>query len=122
MSKQRTRHTLSLTPFASTQDPRDPSRRGGTQVLERTKVKKPKMYKVLLHNDHYTTMEFVVWILESVFRRNEAEATEIMLHIHQNGVGVAGIYSKEVAETKAEKTLTLAQKNNFPLQCTYEEA
>lgn len=122
MTAARNQHILTSNPYASTEEPKDPSRKGGVQIKERPKVKKPKMYKVLLHNDHYTSMEFVVAILRSTFRRSEAEATQIMLHIHQNGVGVAGIYSKEIAETKAEKTLKLAEENNFPLQCTYEEA
>lgn len=122
MTAARNQHMLTSRPYASTEEPKDPSRKGGTQVKERPKVKKPKMYKVLLHNDHYTTMEFVVFILRNTFRRSEAEATQIMLHIHQNGIGVAGIYSKEIAETKATKVLKLAEENNFPLQCTYEEA
>lgn len=122
MTAARNQHILTSNPQASTQEPKDPSRKGGTQVKERPKVKKPKMYKVLLHNDHYTTMEFVVFILRNTFRRSEAEATQIMLHIHQNGVGVAGIYSKEIAETKSEKAMKLAEENNFPLQCTFEEA
>jgi ATP-dependent Clp protease adaptor protein ClpS len=110
------------TPRASDEDKRDPARKGNVLVKERTQVDKPKMYKVLLHNDHYTSMEFVTWVLQTVFRRNEAEATAIMLHIHRNGLGIAGVYSKEVAETKATKTVDLARRNDFPLQCTYEEA
>lgn len=101
---------------------KDPARKGNTQVKERPKVKKPKMYKVLLHNDHYTTMEFVVWILQGIFRRDEAEATRIMLAIHKAGLGVAGVYTKEVAETKTRKVVELAKQNDYPLQCTYEEA
>lgn len=97
-------------------------RKGGVQIKERPKVKKPKMFKVLLHNDHYTTMEFVVYILEAIFRRDEAEATRIMLAIHKAGLGVAGVYTKEVAETKVRKVLELAKQNDFPLQCTFEEA
>ena len=102
--------------------PKDPSRKGGLQVKERPKTKKPKMFKVLLHNDHYTTMEFVVWVLMNVFRHSEAESTRVMLAIHRSGIGVAGIYSREVAETRCRKVVELARKYDFPLQCTFEEA
>jgi ATP-dependent Clp protease adaptor protein ClpS len=102
--------------------PGDPSRKGGLQVKERPKTQKPKMFKVLLHNDHYTTMEFVIWILQNVFRHSEAESTRIMLAIHRSGLGVAGIYSREVAETRSKKVIELARKFDFPLQCTFEEA
>ena len=101
---------------------RDTDRKGGVAIKERPKVAKPKMYKVLLHNDHYTTMEFVVWILRGTFRRSEAEATRIMLAIHKAGVGIAGVYSKEVAETKTNKVIELARQADYPLQCTFEEA
>ena len=107
---------------SSDEPPRDPTHKGGVAVKERIETKKPKMYKVLIHNDNYSTMEFVVWILTGIFRRNEAEATRIMLHIHKNGMGVAGVYSKEIAESKCRKATELARMNEFPLQCTYEEA
>ena len=84
------------------------------------KVEKPPLYKVLLHNDDYTTMDFVVYILRAIFRHSEAEAFRIMLSVHQRGVGVAGVYTYEVAETKAAKTMRLARKNEFPLLCTVE--
>jgi len=109
-----------LTIYASDDEERE--KKGNVQVKERPKVKKPKMYKVLLHNDHYTTMEFVVWILMGIFRRSEAESTRIMLHIHKSGLGIAGVYTKEVAETKVKKVTELARKNDYPLQCTFEEA
>ena len=82
--------------------------------------KKPRKYKVLLHNDDYTTMEFVVSVLMSVFHRDQQAAFEIMMHVHQAGIGVAGIYTKEVAETKTSKTVELARKFEFPLECTME--
>lgn len=85
------------------------------------KVEKPPLYKVLLHNDDYTTMDFVVFILRSVFRRTEEEAVRIMLHVHQRGMGVAGVYTREVAETKASKVMRLARDHDFPLLCTIEE-
>ncbi|MEW6126639.1 MAG: ATP-dependent Clp protease adaptor ClpS [Acidobacteriota bacterium] len=85
------------------------------------KLQKPPLYKVLLHNDDYTTMEFVVFILISVFKKSETEAFVIMLKVHQEGIGVAGVYSYEIAETKAEKVMALARQNEYPLLCTVEE-
>ncbi|MGV8074458.1 MAG: ATP-dependent Clp protease adapter ClpS [Syntrophobacteraceae bacterium] len=81
----------------------------------------PPMYKVILHNDDYTTMEFVVEILEKVFYKSPAEATQIMLLVHKNGAGVCGVYTTEMAETKVEIVHHLARKNGFPLQCSMEE-
>ena len=106
----------------SDDDKGDPKQKGGVVVKERVETKKPKMYKVLLHNDNYTTMEFVVWILMDLFKRSEAEATRIMLLVHKNGMGVAGVYTKEIAESKCRKASELARMNEFPLQCTFEEA
>ena len=94
----------------------------GLALEERVTTKKPSMYKVLLHNDDFTTMEFVVSILSSVFRRSPEEATRIMLHVHRTGIGVAGVYTREIAETKVRKVLNLAQAAQCPLQCTTEEA
>ena len=85
-------------------------------------ITEPPMYKVLLHNDDYTTMEFVVEILQRVFYKQPAEATRIMLNVHRNGTGVCGIYTAEIAETKVELVHHLARKNGFPLQCSMEEA
>ena len=85
------------------------------------KAEKPPLYRVLLHNDDYTTMDFVVFILRTVFRRTEEEAVRIILHVHQRGVGVAGVYTREIAETKASKTIRLARERDFPLLCTIEE-
>jgi ATP-dependent Clp protease adaptor protein ClpS len=89
---------------------------------EKTTLKKPPLYKVLLHNDDFTTMEFVVYVLQTIFQRSESDAIHIMLKVHQEGVGVAGIYTFEVAETKAAKVVDLAQANEYPLLCTVEEA
>ena len=86
------------------------------------KVKLPPMFKVLLHNDDYTTMEFVVQVLQSVFHKTPADATQIMLHVHRNGMGVAGVYTREVAETKVSVVDSLAREHEFPLKCSVEEA
>ncbi|SRR6266498_2272407 len=86
------------------------------------KVQQPKLYKVLLHNDDYTTMEFVVDILESIFNMPEDQAIQVMLNVHVRGVGVAGIYTFEVAEMKVAKTVAAARDYEFPLLCTMEEA
>ena len=87
----------------------------------REKVEEPPLYKVLLHNDDYTTMEFVVWVLESVFNMPEEQAIQVMLNVHLRGIGVAGIYTYEVAETKVEKTTSLAREQEYPLLVTMEQ-
>lgn len=84
-------------------------------------VREPSMYRVLLHNDDYTTMEFVVEILMVVFNKSVESATEIMLNVHRKGIGVCGVYTHEIAETKVETVSRLAQENGFPLKCTMEE-
>ena len=98
----------------------------GTKDQEKTKtvpvVKEPPMFKVLLLNDHYTTMEFVVLVLEQVFHKNAAEAMVIMLAVHRAGSGVAGLYPKEVAETKIAIVQGMARKEGYPLQCLMEQA
>ncbi len=86
-----------------------------------TRLEKPKLYKVLLHNDDFTTMEFVVFILQQVFVRSDVEAFAIMLKVHNEGVGVAGIYSFEIANMKAEKAMNISKANEYPLLCTVEE-
>lgn len=86
-----------------------------------TKVEKPKLFKVVLHNDDFTTMEFVVFILQHVFMRSDAEAFTIMLKVHNEGIGVAGVYPYEVASMKAEKAMNLARASEYPLLCTVEE-
>ena len=78
------------------------------------------MWRVLLHNDDYTTQEFVVWVLETVFSKPQAEALAIMLRVHQSGVGIAGIYTRDVAETKVNATRRLAEQHEFPLLVTME--
>jgi ATP-dependent Clp protease adaptor protein ClpS len=96
----------------------------GTAVETRTKtrLKKPRMYKVLLHNDDYTTMEFVVFVLQGIFHHSESEAMQIMLHVHKNGVGVAGVYTREIAETRIAQVEALARKHEYPLRCSMDEA
>jgi ATP-dependent Clp protease adaptor protein ClpS len=98
---------------------------GGSQtgVITRTapKTKKPSLYKVLMLNDDYTTMEFVVLVLEMFFGKGREEATRIMLQIHQKGVGVCGVYTFEVAETKVTQVMDYARKHQQPLQCTMEK-
>ena len=91
-----------------------------TRPVER--LKRPVLYKVLLHNDDYTTMEFVVWILESIFNMPEDQAFQVMLNVHVKGIGVAGVYTYEIAEMKVAKTTALAREHEFPLLCTMEKA
>jgi len=86
------------------------------------KVEEPPLYKVLLHNDDYTTMEFVVWVLETVFNMPSEQALQVMLNVHLRGTGVAGIYTFEVAETKVERTIALAREQEYPLLVTMEKA
>lgn len=96
---------------------------GGVGVLpeKKTRLEKPKLFKVILHNDDFTTMEFVVFVLEYVFSRNEAEAVAIMLSVHNSGQGVAGIYPYEIATMKCQKAINLARSREYPLLCTVEE-
>lgn len=95
----------------------------GTAVITRTKpqVKRPSLYRVLLLNDDYTPMEFVVHVLEHFFTKNREEATQIMLHVHQHGVGECGVYTYEVAETKVTQVMDFARKHQHPLQCVMEK-
>lgn len=92
-----------------------------TITADRPKVKRPPLYKVIMLNDDFTPMEFVVHVLKSYFRKSEEEATQIMLHVHQRGVGVCGIYTYEVAETKASQVMDLSRKNQHPLQLQLEK-
>ena len=99
-------------------------RRGGqTGIATKTrpKTKKPSLYKVLLLNDDYTPMEFVVHVLERFFNKGREEATRIMLHVHQQGVGICGVYTYEVAETKVAQVMDFSRQNQHPLQCTMEK-
>jgi ATP-dependent Clp protease adaptor protein ClpS len=86
-----------------------------------TRLKRPPLYQVVLHNDDFTTMEFVVYVLQNVFQRSETDAFRIMLQVHLEGVGVAGVYTYEIAEMKVAKATEMAQANEFPLLCTIEE-
>ena len=96
---------------------------GGLGIATKTRVrtKKPSMYRVLMLNDDYTPMEFVVLILERFFNKSREQATRIMLHVHQKGVGVCGVYTYEVAETKVAQVMDMARRNEHPLQCTMEK-
>ncbi len=93
----------------------------GVVVKPRPKTRKPTMYKVLMLNDDYTPMEFVVHVLERFFQKSRDQATQIMLHVHRRGVGVCGVYTYEVAETKVTQVMDLARQNQHPLQCTIEK-
>ena len=93
----------------------------GVVVRTRPKTRKPAMYKVLMLNDDYTPMEFVVHILERFFNKSRQEATRIMLHVHKRGVGVCGVYTYEVAETKVTQVMDFARQHQHPLQCTLEK-
>ncbi len=86
----------------------------------KAKTKKPSMYKVLMLNDDFTPMEFVVMLLESIFHKNQEEATRIMLHFHQRGVGICGVFSYDVAETKVTQVMDAARRHEHPLQATME--
>ncbi len=93
----------------------------GVIVRTRPKTKRPSLYKVLMLNDDYTPMEFVVHVLEKFFGKRREEATQIMLHVHRRGVGVCGVYTYEVAETKVTQVIDYARKHQHPLQCTLEK-
>ncbi|MCB9965771.1 MAG: ATP-dependent Clp protease adapter ClpS [Rhodospirillales bacterium] len=103
----------------------DPEQETGPQtgllLRPRVKNKKPQLYKVILLNDDYTPMEFVVHVLERFFHKNRQEATDIMLHVHRRGVGICGIFTHEIAETKVAQVLDFARQNEQPLQCMMEE-
>lgn len=94
----------------------------GIATKTRTKPKKPSQYKVLMLNDDYTPMEFVVMVLKRFFGMDLEQATRVMLHVHQRGVGVCGIFTYEVAETKVHQVMDFARQNQHPLQCTLEKA
>jgi len=94
----------------------------GILLENKPKVKKPSMYNVILINDDYTPMEFVIDILQIFFNKKKEEATQIMLHVHKKGIGVCGTYTYEVAESKCKSVITYAKKNEHPLQCTVEKS
>lgn len=91
-----------------------------TETITKSKIQLPKKYKVLLHNDDYTTMEFVIFILQNIFHKNSTEAEKIMLAVHHQGVGICGIYTFEIAESKTNKVMQLAKENSQPLKCSME--
>ena len=101
---------------------KEPESEHGVVTETKKKVKRPPLYKVLLHNDDYTTKEFVVQILQYVFHKEHTEAMQIMLHVHKRGIGVAGVYTYEIAETKVTLVENLARQHEYPLKCTLEEA
>ncbi len=96
-------------------------REGGVLEKSRDQTKRPELYRVVLHNDDYTSMEFVVAILESIFSKSPAEAYRVMMHVHQTGIGVAGVYTHEVAETKVAEVRDLAKEAGYPLRPSLEE-
>lgn len=100
---------------------RESSRESDASVKGASKKRTPKLYMVYMHNDNYTTMEFVVHVLESVFHKSTTEANSIMLNIHVKGAGKCGAYPLEIAETKVDKVHAMARKEEFPLICTIEE-
>ncbi|MFZ9888247.1 MAG: ATP-dependent Clp protease adapter ClpS, partial [Myxococcota bacterium] len=110
--------------MASKKAPQGPDRgrEGGTQTLERTKqeTQRPKLYRVVMHNDDYTTQEFVVFVLMHFFRKDATEATALMLHVHTKGRAIVGLYTKDLAETKCEQVLDYAREQGHPLLLTVE--
>ena len=111
------------TPGPGKSDPgkTEEERETGILLKTRPKTKKPSMYKVLLLNDDYTPMEFVVHVLEKFFNKNRQEATDVMLHVHRRGVGICGVFTYEIAETKVAQVMDFARANEQPLQCTMEK-
>src|SRR5437588_7237416 len=107
-------------PFRGNGDSGDRGTGTGIVTKTRTKTKKPSLYKVLILNDDYTPMEFVVHVLERFFAKPREEAVQIMLHVHRHGVGICGVYTFEVAETKVAQVIELARRHQHPLQCTME--
>ena len=98
----------------------DASNQTRPDIESRPQTRQPPMYKVLMHNDDYTTMEFVVYVLQVVFHHSPASASRIMLHIHKAGIGVAGLYTRDIAETRVEQVMQLAREAGHPLQCSME--
>lgn len=106
----------------STQDPNERQESGPSVEEARPKLKRPPMFKVLLLNDDYTPMEFVVQVLETFFALSRDKATQIMLHVHTRGVGVCGVFTRDIAETKVAQVNDYARNHQHPLMCTMEEA
>jgi ATP-dependent Clp protease adaptor protein ClpS len=102
--------------------PENGSRTGeATELQERQKTARPRRFRVFLLNDDYTTMEFVVYVLEKIFHKNPVEATRIMLHVHKKGKGLAGVYTRDIAETKVAAVHELARGHEYPLRCEMEK-
>ena len=99
---------------------KSPKEAGEVGLAERPTTKQPRPYQVVLHNDDYTTMEFVVHVLQKFFYKNETEATQIMLHVHHKGYGIVGTFTRDVAETKASQVMDYAKEHGHPLRCTAE--
>lgn len=125
MKKKKTNAEMLESPIVLQDTPTPPGGEDGreTGIITKTrpKTKKPSLYKVLLLNDDYTPMEFVIHVLQRFFNKNMEEATKIMLHVHQNGVGICGVFTYEVAETKVTQVVDLARQHQHPLQCTMEK-
>ena len=102
---------------------KDTGGKSGVDLLDKEKVRlePPKKFNVVFYNDDYTPMEFVVLVLESIFNKKQEEATQIMLHVHKNGIGVCGTFTYEVAESKCKTVIEFAKKHEHPLQCTIEK-
>lgn len=113
---------IQLTMAGPDKDKSDQGPERGVATKTRPKTKKPSMYRVILMNDDYTPMEFVVMILMGIFQKSQEEATQVMLNVHQNGIGVCGVYTFEVAETKVAQVLDAAKRGQHPLKCTLEKA
>ena len=96
--------------------------KGDLQTVEKQKVERPHLYEVLLHNDDYTTQEFVVFVLMRYFKHDSTTARQIMLHVHTRGIGVAGVYPFDIAETKAHQVVQFAREHEMPLQCSLRRA
>lgn len=106
-----------------TNDPAEPPRPGEEiDVEDEVDLREPRMYRVILHNDHYTTMDFVVEVLISVFHKPAAEATRIMLDVHRKGKGICGVYTYDIASSKVSLVHSMAKDREFPLRCSMEEA
>ena len=113
---------MSIRPFTMSDKKDGPGHDSGILTKTKTETKRPPMYKVMLLNDDYTPMEFVVMVLKRFFAMDLEQATRVMLHVHQKGVGVCGIFPYEIAETKVNQVMDFARQNQHPLQCTLEKA
>jgi ATP-dependent Clp protease adaptor protein ClpS len=100
--------------------PSDPSESTLTETRSEQKLQRPSLWRVLLHNDDYTTQDFVVWVLESIFHKPRGEAFAVMMSVHRTGIGIAGVYTHDVADTKVRATKQLAEQHEFPLLVTME--